>query len=201
MNQQPNLVDLGPAAEALAALLPGVDAVGLQAPTPCEQYRVGDLLDHVMGLTVAFREAADQRAEPVGGDTSAAGPPQASREHLHPDWQTLLPERLDALAAAWRDERAWTGTATAGGITMPAEVAAVVALDELVVHGWDLARATGQPFDCDPRSADAVLGLLAASTDDSGRVGLFGPVVPVPEDGPVLDRIVGLTGRNPAWTP
>ena len=53
-------------------------------------------------------------------------------------------ERLDQLAEAWADPAAWEGLTEAGGLTMPAEVAGTVALDEVVLHGWDLARATGQ---------------------------------------------------------
>lgn len=67
----------------------------------------------------------------------------------------------------------------AGGVTMPAETIGTVALDELVLHGWDLARATGQPFSCDPVSSAAVLAFTAASAQPehaAGRDGLFGPV-------------------------
>ena len=70
----------------------------------------------------------------------------------------------------------------AGGVTLPGEVAGVVALDEVVLHGWDLARATGQEFRCDPASAEAVLGFTerSAQPDQAAmRTGLFGPVVPV----------------------
>lgn len=78
---------------------------------------------------------------------------------------------------------------------------AVVALDELVLHGWDLARATGQPFDVEPADAAALLPFLERSASPEGTPGLFGPAVPVPADAPVLDRLVGLAGRDPGWTP
>ena len=90
----------------------------------------------------------------------------------------------------------------AGGTTLPGEVAGVVALDEVVLHGWDLARATGQEFMCDPASAEAVLGFTerSAQPDQAAmRTGLFGPVVPVADDAPVFDRALGFAGRDPAW--
>jgi uncharacterized protein (TIGR03086 family) len=80
--------------------------------------------------------------------------------------------------------------------------AGAVAVDELVIHGWDLARATGQPYEPDPAALQLCHGLLLAAADDPSRGdGIFGPVVPVPEDAPLLDRAVGLSGRDPGWTP
>jgi hypothetical protein len=55
-------------------------------------------------------------------------------DNLDPEWCTQLPRRIVELAEAWRDPAAWEGTAEAGGVTMPAEVMGVVALDELVLH-------------------------------------------------------------------
>jgi uncharacterized protein (TIGR03086 family) len=92
----------------------------------------------------------------------------------------------------------------AGGVRMPAEVMGAVALDELVLHGWDLARATGQPFTCEPASTAAVLSFTEASAQPeqaASREGLFGPVVDLPEDAPPFDRALGFAGRDPAWTP
>jgi uncharacterized protein (TIGR03086 family) len=80
----------------------------------------------------------------------------------------------------------------------------VVALDEVVLHGWDLARGTGQPFHCDLDSTAAVLAFTSESAKPehaASREGLFGPVVPVPEDAPPFDRALGFAGRDPAWKP
>ena len=77
-------------------------------------------------------------------------------------------------------------------------------LHELVMHGWDLARGTGQRFSCDPASTAAVLAFTSATAqpgEAAARNGLFGPVVDVPPDAPAFDRALGFAGRNPAWTP
>src|SRR5690348_11033342 len=126
--------DLEPAARRLVALLDGVPDAALAAPTPCSDLPVAGLLDHLVGLSEAFRCAAAKHPSP--------GVPHASADHLDPDWRLVLPEKLDALVAAWRDPAAGEGVAAAGGVEMPAATMAVVALDELVLHGWDLARAT-----------------------------------------------------------
>lgn len=191
------ILDLDPPARQLAALLNGVTDDRLSARTPCEAWTVGDLLDHVMGLTVAFRDAATKASVPVAGDR----PPEPSAAHLDPAWRSRLPARLDALVAAWRDPGAWEGTTEVGGVTLPGAVAGQVGANELVMHGWDLARATGQPFECDLGIAEAIVALLAESVDEEGQEGMFGPVVRVPSDAPVLDRALGLNGRDPSWRP
>ena len=191
-------LDLAPAAKRMAALVGGVSDNQLGGVTPCPAYTLGDLLDHVGGLSVAFTAAA-RKAEPPGGSQGPSG--DASR--LEEGWRDRIARDLDALAAAWTEPQAWTGTAVAGGVEMPAEVAALVALDELVVHGWDVARASGQPYDVDPVSLEAVHGFVAQFSgpgQEESRAGLFGPVVPVPDDAPLLDRVVGMAGRDPSWS-
>jgi uncharacterized protein (TIGR03086 family) len=88
----------------------------------------------------------------------------------------------------------------AGGVDLPGEMAGVVALDELVIHGWDLARATNQPADYDGPELEAVYGMVQQFRS-SGIEGLFGPPVPVADGAALLDRIVGLAGRDPGWEP
>jgi uncharacterized protein (TIGR03086 family) len=197
------MLDLHPAASQVASLLDGVTDDQLADPTPCPGCPVACLLDHFMGLSLAFTWAARKTTAAEGG-SDASGPGLANAEHLDPDWRIRLPRRLDELVEAWRDPMAWQGTTEAGGVTMPAEVMGAVALDELVLHGWDLARATGQEFSCDPASTAAVLAFTRESAQPeraAEREGLFGPVVDVPEDAPAFDRALGFAGRDPAWTP
>ena len=73
-----------------------------------------------------------------------------------------------------------------------------------MLHGWEIARATGQPYECEPELLEVVYGFvapLATPGQDAIRRGLFGPVVEVPDDAALLDRVLGLAGRDPAWTP
>jgi uncharacterized protein (TIGR03086 family) len=194
------MLDLAPAADEVTRLLDGVREENLADPTPCEDCSVATLLDHLMALSMAFTWGANKQGVPSDADESPPG--RASAEHLHPDWRTLLPQRLGGLAQAWADPAAMEGTTTVGGVTMPAAVTAVVALDELVMHGWDLARATDQAFRCDPASARTVLAFttdLAKPEQAAIRGGIFGPIVDVPEDAPDLDRALGLGGRDPGW--
>jgi uncharacterized protein (TIGR03086 family) len=177
----------------------GVPEDRLDAPTPCGAYSVGDLLDHLGGTAVAFAHAAGKTLPPGGSQ-----PPSGDAARLADDWRERIPKDLATLATAWRDPSAWTGQTTVGGVDLLGEVAGVVCLDELVIHAWDLARATDQPFDDDPASLEVVHGFvagLAQPGNEQMRSGIFGPIVTVPDDASLLDRTLGLAGRDPGWSP
>jgi uncharacterized protein (TIGR03086 family) len=193
-----NPIDLGPAAERMATLVRNIPDEALSRPTPCPDYALGDLVDHVGGFAIAFTGAAQKDA---GETTAQNASGDASR--LTDDWRARIPADLGRLAAAWRDGDAWTGMTRAGGVDLPGEIAGLVALDELVLHGWDVARASGQPYDVDASSLESVHGFVLGFSkpgDEASRAGLFGPVVRVPDDAPLLDQVVGLAGRDPNWT-
>jgi uncharacterized protein (TIGR03086 family) len=188
------MIDLGPATTVLSGLVERVHDDQLSAPTPCVGTSLGDLLDHVDGLSLAFTAAAAK--------TPIDGAPSADASRLGPHWRSRVRERLAALASAWRDEAAWAGMTRAGGVDLPAEVAGVVALNEVVVHGWDIAVSSGQRFTCEPSLLEAAYGFVRSTVAQhpQGSPGLFGPPVPVPDDAPLVDRLIGLTGRDPAWS-
>lgn len=187
-------VDLGPAARRMAALVAVTPDEALDAPTPCPDFVVADLLDHIGTFSAAFRRVAAKQND---GDP----PPPADGSNLSPDFRTTIGEDLEQLVAAWQHPDAWTGTTRAGGVDLPGEVAGLVALDELLVHGWDLARATGQAYRPGDAELEAVGPFLDAFTGDGGAPGLFGPTVEVAADAPLLDRTLGRTGRDPSWSP
>jgi uncharacterized protein (TIGR03086 family) len=183
--------DLGPAARRIVALLDDLPDSALDAPTPCADTPVAGLLDHLVGLAEGLRAAAAK--EPDEGVASA------SAGHLDPQWRTVLPRRLEALVAAWRDPAAAEGTTSAGGVEMPAAEIGVVTLDELVMHGWDLARALGKDYEPDPADVPVVLRFTEAFGSAEGVPGLFGPAVAVADDATPFERALGLAGRDPAW--
>ncbi|BFO20469.1 TIGR03086 family metal-binding protein [Streptomyces sp. KM77-8] len=189
-------LDLGPQTRVVARLAEGVADEQLADGTPCPRYAVHHMLGHLLGLAVAFRDAGRKS---LGATTDTS--PQTAQPDIGPGWRERLPEVLDELAEVWRDPEAWTGMTRAGGLDLPGGVAGAVAADELVIHGWDLARATGQPYQPDPAALRMAHDfLLAAAAESDGGGGIFGPVVPVPSDASLLDRTIGLSGRDPGWT-
>lgn len=193
------MINLRSAAERTATVIAELGDEHLALSTPCPEYCVGDLLDHVEGLAQAFTDAA-LKTPSVGGQQGPSG----DVRRLTPGWQRRIPDRLATLARAWEDPAAWDGMTQAGGIDMPGEIAGVVALNEVIAHGWDLARATGQPFDADEAHVAACIEVMGPAADEERPVGTgvpFGrPVVPAPDAAPV-ERLAAVLGRDPSWTP
>lgn len=190
-------LDFDPPVRQLRALLLGVDDDELTGATPCPGWTVAALLDHLMSQSYAFIQAAHKRTDAPGTD---GPPPQPSAEHLSRHWRFRLPVLLEDLATAWKDPAAWTGTARSGGVTMPATVLGTVAMNELILHSWDLARATGQEYAADPRTLETLIELLSQGPAE-GTPGVFGPVVPIESEATLLDQVVALAGRRADWRP
>jgi uncharacterized protein (TIGR03086 family) len=191
------LIDFGPATATMRRLVLGTRDDQLGDPTPCPDYSVGDLVDHISGLTLAFTGAAHK--EPVPG-AEGGGSGDASR--LEAGWRLLIARDLEVLAESWRNPSAYEGMTMAGPVEMPGAEAAKVALNEIVVHGWDLAVATGQRYAADPTDLGILIEFASAfSTPETAdqRGDAFGTVIEVPEDAPALERLLGMMGRRASW--
>ena len=186
------MIDLTPACQRTADVLANVNDEQLAAPTPCPDYRLSDLLHHVGGLAMAFTAAARKDFGEWTDNPAQGG-------QLDDDWRTSYPARLTELARAWQVPEAWQGMTRAGGVDLPGEVAGSVALTEVVIHGWDVARASGQSYDVDPETTESLLAHVSQIAAEGPVEGLFGAAVPVPDDAPPLDRAIGMSGRDPNW--
>jgi len=186
-------LDFEQPARQLRSLLLGIDEHEITDPTPCGAWTVAALLVHIMSFSLAFAQAARKVAEAPG---TAGPPPQPDPADLPQHWRSRMPVLIEELSAAWRDPAAWTGTSRVGGGTMPAATIGVFAMNELVMHSWDLAKATGQDYAVDPRILEVLIELLS-----QGPSPLFGPVVPTQDEDSLLDQAVGLAGRDPHWRP
>src|SRR3989440_5889924 len=105
-----SIVDLGPAAQRLADLVARVGDDELGRPTPCPAYTLGDLIEHIGGLALAFTAAARKERNSY---TEMSGAGDASR--LGADWRERIPRDLAALAEAWSEPGAWTGMTRIAG--------------------------------------------------------------------------------------
>jgi uncharacterized protein (TIGR03086 family) len=185
------MIDFAPACARTADTLKNLTDEQLAGPTPCAKLSLRDLVGHVGGLALAFTAAARKEFGPLT-DT-----PPVEGATLDEDWRTAYPQRLAELAAAWREPASWEGMTRAGGVDFPAEVGGIVALTEVVIHGWDIAAATGQDYDVDSATLQAVLPHVTATAEQGPVEGLFGPAMPVADDAPMLDRVIALSGRDP----
>jgi uncharacterized protein (TIGR03086 family) len=188
-------IDHRTAVGRMADLVRAVPDGALGDPTPCPDYSLADLLEHIHGFARAFTFAARKDLDPI-----RQPPGQGSGDRLVADWRTEIPAALTGMAAAWAEPGAQDGMSMAGGLEFPAEVVAVVAIEELVVHGWDVARSVGAEFD--PSATDlAIAGGFLEQIAGGGPPGAFGPPVPTPDSAPDVDQVIGLSGRDPGWTP
>jgi uncharacterized protein (TIGR03086 family) len=192
------MVDLGPAARRLADLVRRVADDDLGRPTPCPAYTVGDLVEHVGGLALAFAAAARKERSVLTED-----PPPGDASRLADGWRDRVAGDLVTLAEAWRDPEAWDGMTRIAGGDAPAAIVGLTAADELVVHGWDVARATGQPYASEPEliaAARSFLELFASPDAPAGPEVAFGPSLHAPAGATPLDQILAFSGRDPRWT-
>jgi len=198
MAEPDNAVDLGPAVRRLADLVANVKDDALDRPTPCPAYSLGDLIEHVGGLALAFT-AAGRKERNAYNEMNGSG--DASR--LGADWRERIARDLAALGQAWAERGAWAGMTRIAGDDSPAGVVGLVLADELAVHGWDVARATGQAYACEPDILEAALRFLQmfASPDaPAGPEVAFGPARVLLDEAPLLDRVVAMAGRDPGWS-
>lgn len=192
-------IDLSSAATRMAELVRAVPDSALDQATPCGNYSVGDLLEHIDGCAVGFTQAALKTAP--DGD---AGVQEGSAARLAADWRERIPVALDGLVAAWRTPGAFDGMTKAGGLDLPAEVAAVVAVEELTVHGWDLAQAVGlafSPSDDDVAIALSFLEEFSGPESADQRGTAYAPAIFLDGSAPGIDRAVALSGRDVRWSP
>lgn len=165
----------------------------LGAPTPCAEYDVRRLLNHLLYWGPALDGTAADEPRSAEGEREA--------DLTRDDWATATTAQVARLAEVWSRPESWQGTANLAGAEMPAGMLGGMVLCELVLHAWDLARATGARLDVPDAVAEAVREVLAGMAEYGRQMGAFGPEVAVPESAPALDRALGLAGRDPAWTP
>jgi uncharacterized protein (TIGR03086 family) len=188
------------AAAALAAhAVAAVPAGAWAAPTPCRDYDLRTLVDHLAWGTVLSQRAATRT--PLEHDWSIPEPPPFLAGRQPAEWAHALAPELDAAADAWTDPAAWEGETVMGSATMPAAVVGPMMLAEFALHGWDVARAAGVPCEVPEELGRAVLAAVEPLAGMGRDGGWYGAEVPVPPGAPAFDRALGLTGRDPAWSP
>jgi uncharacterized protein (TIGR03086 family) len=170
----------------------GSDQAGL--PTPCAEWDVRALLSHVIGtlwLTEALFTGQAPRFPMVPGGLPATDPGGDDPVAAYAEASAA------ALAAVRAGDALSRGHVTPLG-EMPGPLLAGFTTLDIAVHGWDLARATGQPADLDGRLAAHVLvfaGQTLATPEMRGS--RIGPARPVADDAPVTQRLVAFLGRQP----
>ncbi|RCG24844.1 TIGR03086 family protein [Streptomyces diacarni] len=188
------MIDLKPACRRMTDVLAGVDDAQLNDPTPCTEYTVHGLIDHIDEAAGGLAALARGGAEAARGGLGAAQPDGG---HFGDARRQRVAEKVRALGEAWDDPAAWSGATDALGVELANELWGRIALTEMVVHGWDLAKATGQPYDLPRETLQACFEHVRSFVPRAPVEGLWGPSVEAPAHAPLLDRLVAVTGRRP----
>ena len=177
----------------LARVLQGIAPGQEQLPTPCAAMDVLTLRGHVLGWLHYFDVALADPAGEQRPDPTQPPAPETGNEidHLVTTVATAVDTGIDTVTV---------NMPRLGGV-LPGPVVLDLLISEALGHGWDLARATGQPWQPDPATCERALVTLHAVVQPAYRGdGLpFGPEVPVAPAAPALDRFVAFTGRDPKW--
>ncbi|WP_410563903.1 TIGR03086 family metal-binding protein [Amycolatopsis sp. cmx-4-61] len=166
----------------------------LTAPTPCTGYDVRGLLNHLL-YWGPWLIAAGRRSSPP---TPATGEAEAAL--VTEDWRADLEKQTETLVSVFGMPSAWTGTTALGSAPMPSAAVGAMVLGEFVLHGWDLARASGQSCAYAPEAATAVYESAVAMGEQARAMGVYGPAVAVPAEASPLERALGAAGRDPGWS-
>ena len=191
MNLHAELTD---AADAGAGVVANVSAGQFAGPTPDTDWDVRTLLNHLI-LWTAYSFERRAHGESVPDEMMA-------RDFAaEPGFAAAYRAQLDRALAAWADPAVWERDLNVMGSPTPAADVAAMMLAELVLHGWDLAAATGQAYTVSDRTAAAALAAVEANAELFRKYQGVAEPVSVPGDAPVLDRALALSGRDPAWKP
>ena len=152
----------------------------LDTTTPCDEWTLRTLLDHMLETQRYFLHSAR------GEDASPPGktPPATLSDDPAADFEHVRQEVLQAFGA--------------DGVLEKTGPALGVALSDMLLHGWDVARATGQDTTMPAGLADAASNLIHGKFTDEQRAGLFKPERPIAGDASPQARLLAYTGRDPA---
>lgn len=163
--------------------------------SPCAEWTALDVVGHIVVMHAAMLRPIDRDLSPA---PSVQDDPLAAFIAARADVETVLCD----------SEIAGREIDSPGGRTTVEQHIDLVISDDMVLHGWDLARATGQDETMDPADVQRlwagnnaippdVMQMLRTPGAFGPGVVVYGPEVPVPADAPLQDRLLGLIGRDP----
>ncbi|WP_155341792.1 TIGR03086 family metal-binding protein [Acrocarpospora corrugata] len=182
-------------ADAFQAKITAVRPEQWSNQSPCADWNARDVVQHIIDMHAAMLRPLDRALSPA---------PTVHEDPL----AAFLAARADVETLLHTPELATTTAETpAGPMSVEQHIDQVVSAD-LVLHGWDLAKATDQDPTLDHHEVQSMWPTVQHVPDEfrvpeafGPGIVVYGPEVKVPEDSSLQDRILGLIGRDPNWTP
>jgi uncharacterized protein (TIGR03086 family) len=163
-------------------VIAGVHADQYEDKTPCSEWTVRDLLEHMIGVVAGLGTAA------TGGERTPF--------ELGADPAGQFRTAAAATLAAWRQPGVLDRTIEARPGPMPGRALASINLLDTATHAWDLATATGQPQELPAPVAEAALAASRMIVNDDLRPGRFAPAVPAAAGASPTEQLVAFLGRT-----
>ena len=166
----------------------------LDTRTPCTDWDLRTLLNHTI-LWTSY--SAERRAH---GESVAEE--LMSRDFTaDPGFAQDYEKQVNKAVQAWSDPQAWQGDRSVMGSPTPAADIAAMLIMETALHGWDIARATGQEYRAGAALGQALLETVRAQAEMFRQYQGFAEAKTIADDASAFDRALSLSGRDPAWKP
>ena len=185
--------EMAAAAAEAARVVTGVPEGTLNAPTPCGDWDLRTLLNHTI-LWTSY--SAERRAHGESVDEELMNKDFTADPGFREDYARQINKAVDA----WSSPTAWEGEIGVMGSATPAADVGAMLVMEMALHGWDVARATGQDYHADEALAAALNDTVQAQAELFRKYQGFADPVETGHDATAFDRAVALSGRDPAWT-
>jgi len=198
MDNDANAEAMKTSSELAASVIAGTTPDQHDAPTPCTDFSVAEVINHLaFGFEMARRSGEREDWDPNWKPDSIAptldGVPAA-------EWASVCGREAPRTADAWANSDAWEGDSTMGSPAMPSAMVGSMMTAEFVVHGWDLATATGQAYDPPAHAVEAAIAGVTPMLEMGREGGWYGTEVTVEDSALALHRLLAMTGRDPAWS-
>ena len=185
--------EMAAAAAEAARVVSRVPQGTLNQRTPCGDWDLRTLLNHTI-LWTSYSAERRAHGESVGEDL------MNKDFTADPGFREDYAQQIDKAVQAWSDPQAWAGTRNVMGAATPAADVGAMLLMETALHGWDVARATGQEFSADDPTAAALLHIVQAQAELFRKYHGFADAIEPPPDATAFERALTLSGRDPGWT-
>jgi uncharacterized protein (TIGR03086 family) len=181
------------ACESTRTIVGNVGRDELAKPTPCRDWTVADLINHIVGATQFFADLAASGASPDDEEWPT---------YTDGEYAAMFIEQTRRLLDGFSTPTAMERVMQLPTSPSPGSLVIQVATGEIFVHGWDLVRATNQQLPADPGVAEWLWASSWPALSDQVRnehPSIFAPAIPIAAGRPTLDRLLGFLGRDPDW--
>jgi uncharacterized protein (TIGR03086 family) len=192
-NKKTNLsAEMAAAAAEASRVVRNTPAEALDGPTPCGHWDLRTLLNHTI-LWTSYSAERRAHGESVAEDL------MSKDFTAEPGFREDYAKQISKAVSAWSDPKAWEGEIGVMGSATPAADVGAMLIMEMALHGWDVARATGQDYHADEALAGALEQTVQAQAELFRKYQGFADPVETGQDAAAFDRALALSGRDPAW--